>query len=197
MIPWPWPAPADDGKAAHLEIGQALPDIELRSTSGQAISPARLEGRNILFLYTWTGRPGIANPPGWDDIAGSHGSTAQLEGLRNLASSFASLDTAVYGISTQSSDWQRELAARLELNFELLSDDGLGLTHAMRLPTFDAGGTTYLRRLTLSVADGRIDWVFYPVHPPDVHARDVLAWLTDHVGYALEGRINPSALPQR
>ena len=56
---------------------------------------------------------------------------------------------------------------------------------------FDTGGETYLRRLTLSIVDGVIDWVFYPVHPPDTHARDVLAWLTDHVGYALEGRINP------
>lgn len=197
MIPWPWPAPVDDGGAAHLAAGQRIPDIALPSTTGKWVHPARLPGRNILFFYTWTGRPGIANPPGWDDIPGAHGSTPELEGIRNLASSFASLDTAVYAVSTQSTDWQRELVDRLQLNFEVLSDAGLALANALHLPMFRAGELTCLRRLTLSLIDGRIDWVFYPVHPPDAHARDVLAWLTDHVGYELEGRINPSTLPQR
>lgn len=197
MIPWPWPAPVDDGGAAHLAIGQAIADIALPSTSGRTVSPARLPGRSILFIYTWTGRPGLGNPPGWDDIAGAHGSTPELEGVRNLTTSFASLDTAVYALSAQSNEWQRELAGRLRLNFDLLSDEHLAFARAMQLPMFETGGMTYLRRLTLSIVDGRIDWIFYPVHPPDTHARDVLAWLTDHVGYALEGRINPSTLPKR
>lgn len=197
MIPWPWPAPADDGGAAHLAVGMEVPDVELVSTSGERVSPARLRGRTVLFFYTWTGRPGLANPPDWDDIAGAHGSTPQLEGVRNLQSSFASLDTAVYGVSAQSTAWQAEMAARLGLGFDLLSDERLALARALRLPTFETGGVIYLRRLTLSILDGRIDWVFYPVHPPDAHARDVLAWLTDHVGYALEGRINPSLPPVR
>ncbi|CAN0500481.1 unnamed protein product, partial [Phaeothamnion confervicola] len=163
-------------------------------------------GRSILFFYTWTGRPGVPNPPGWDEIPGAHGSTPELEGIRNLATSFASLDTAVYAVSTQTTDWQKELAARLDLNFEVLSDAGLAFARALRLPMFETGGQiggqtgrmTCYRRLTLSLVDGHIDWVFYPVHPPDAHARDVLAWLTDHVGYALEGRINPGmALPPR
>ena len=197
MIPWPWPAPTDDGGAAHLMAGMAVPDIELRTTTGSTVSLARITGRSILFVYPWTGRPGLANPPGWDDIAGAHGSTPELEGVRNLASSFASLDTAVYGLSVQGSEWQAELAKRLGLNFVLLSDELLAFARALGLPTFETGGVTYLKRLTLSIVDGRIDWVFYPVHPPDAHARAVLAWLTDHVGYALEGRINPSTLPLR
>jgi peroxiredoxin len=197
MIPWPWPAPIDDGGALHLHRGMPIPDIALASTGGGEVSLARLPGRTIVFVYPWTGRPGLSNPPGWDDIPGAHGSTPELEGLRNLTTSFASLDTAVYAMSTQTTSWQRELKDRLRLNFELLSDDGLGLVRALRLPTFETGGVTFLRRLTVSILDGQIDWVFYPVHPPDVHARDVLAWLTDHVGYALEGRINPSAIPGR
>lgn len=197
MIPWPWPAPVDDGGARHLSAGLAVPDIALPSSSGGSVSLARLPGRNVVFFYTWTGRPGVANPPGWDDVAGAHGSTPQLEGLRNLATSFASLDTAVHAVSLQSCDWQRELAGRLRLNFPLLSDGGGELAQALRLPTFTLAGATYLKRLTLSINDGRIDWVFYPVHPPDAHAREVLAWLTDHVGYALEGRINPAPSPVR
>ncbi len=197
MIPWPWAPPIDDGGAAHLRIGDALPDIALPSTSGAPVSLARMTGRTIVFVYTWTGRPGLSNPPGWDDVAGAHGSTPELEGVRNLKTSFESLDTSVCAASLQSTAWQGELAARLGLKFPILSDADLKLTRALALPTFETGGETYLRRLTLSVLDGRIDWIFYPVHPPDTHARDVLAWLTDHVGYALEGRINSSTLPSR
>ena len=197
MIPWPWPPPIDDGGASHLRIGDALPNIALPSTTNAPVSLARLTGRNNVFVYPWTGRPGLANPPGWDDIAGAHGSTPELEGVRNLQSSFESLDTHVYALSLQPTDWQQELAGRLDLKFPILSDADGRLTRALSLPTFETGGETYLRRLTLSVLDGRIDWIFYPVHPPDTHARDVLAWLTDHVGYALEGRVNPSTLPRR
>lgn len=197
MIPWPWPAPADDGGATHLAIGNPLPDLPLTSTSGRLVSLARLTGRNLVFVYPWTGRPGLPNPPAWDEIAGAHGSTPELEGVRNLRTSFESLDTGVYALSTQTTDWHREIHNRLRLEFELLSDAASRLTTALRLPTFETGGVTYLRRITLCVIDGRIDWVFYPVHPPDTHARDVLAWLTDHVGYAIEGRINPSTPPRR
>lgn len=191
MIPWPWPAPGDDGGAAHLVPGLAVPDIELPTTSGRSVGLARRTGRTIVFAYTWTGRPGVPNPSGWDDIPGAHGSTPEVEGFRNLHSSFLSLDTAVIGLSTQPVAWQQELRERLRLTYDIASDEGLGLARALALPTFEAGGTTYLRRLTLALRDGRIEYVFYPVHPPDTHARDVLAWLTDAVGYELEGRVNP------
>lgn len=195
MIPWPWPAPPDDGAAAHLTAGISVPEIALPATSGKPVSLARLPGRSIVFVYTWTGRPGVPNPPGWDDIPGAHGSTPQLEGVRNLATSFASLDATVYALSAQASAWQGELSTRLRLNFDVLSDEAGALARALRLPAFETGGVKYLRRLTLSIVDGRIDGVFYPAHPPDTHPRDVLAWFTDHVGYALEGRVNPGMAP--
>ena len=196
MIPWPWPAPEDDGSANHIAPGFRLPEIALPSSTGGTVTLSRSPGRVILFIYTWTGRPGISNPPGWDIIPGAHGSTPQLEGIRNLETSFRSLDTAVFGLSCQSAAWQAELADRLRLSFPLLSDEQLLFADALRLPRFEAGGECFLRRLTLSIIDGVVDWVFYPVHPPDAHARDVLAWLTDHVGYALEGRINPHMAPK-
>ena len=191
MIAWPWPAPQDDGATAHLQRGLAMPDIELVTTSGRKLSLARLSGRTVVFAYTWTGRPGVPNPPDWDVIAGAHGSTPEAEGFRNLHSAFVGLDTAVLGLSTQSTAWQRELVDRLGLTFEIVSDDQLALARALSLPTFRTGGETYLKRSTLVILDGVLESVFYPVHPPDAHARDVLAWLTDHVGYALESRINP------
>ena len=195
MIPWPWPAPVDDGGAAHLVPGLAVPDLELPTTSGRQVNFSRRAGRTIVFAYTWTGRPGVPNPPLWDDIPGAHGSTPQAEAFRNLYSSFSSLDTEVIGLSTQPSAWQSELRERLRLPYEIASDERLAFARALRLPTFATGGVTYLRRLTLALRDGRIEYAFYPVHPPDAHARDVLAWLTDAVGYELEGRINPGMAP--
>lgn len=54
------------------------------------------------------------------------------------------------------------------------------LTHALGLPTFEAGGMTLLKRLALIVDHGMIAKVFYPVFPPDRNAADVLAWLNAH-----------------
>ena len=75
---------ADDGAARHLKRGRRMPDIALPTTAGRSVSFARLPGRTIVYCYPWTGRPGLPNPPGWDDIPGAHGSTPQTEGFRDL-----------------------------------------------------------------------------------------------------------------
>src|SRR5690606_38452146 len=81
---WPYPAPADDGAADHLTLGLVVPDIELPSTDGGAVSLARLDKGAVVFIYPWTGRPGLPNPPGWDEIPGAHGSTPQALGFQDL-----------------------------------------------------------------------------------------------------------------
>jgi peroxiredoxin len=83
----------------------------------------------------------------------------------------------VLALSTQTSDYQREMAERLELPFPVLSDERLELTEALGLPTFETSGWTLLKRLTLVIDDGEIRHVFYPVFPPDSHAAEVLDWL--------------------
>lgn len=176
MSVWPYPAPVDDGGADHL-AGRALPDLALASTRGDLVSPARIAGRLILFAYTWTGRPGLANPPHWDTIPGAHGSTPEAEGFRDLFPEFAARGVAVLGLSTQDRAHQSECASRLRLPFALLSDADLAFARALRLPTFATGGVVYLKRLTLIVRDGVIETTFYPVHPPDRHAAEVLASL--------------------
>jgi peroxiredoxin len=80
-------------------------------------------------------------------------------------------------LSTQDTAYQCELSDRLGVPFAILSDAEFGLQKVLRLPTFDAGGTPYLKRLTIYVRDGRIGHIFYPVHPPETHASEVLAWL--------------------
>ena len=83
----------------------------------------------------------------------------------------------VFGLSTQPTDYQREMAERLRLPFEIVSDEAFELQRALALPTFATGGIHYLKRLTLGIRDGRIERVYYPVDAPAAHAREVCAWL--------------------
>jgi peroxiredoxin len=174
---WPYPAPADDGGARHLAPGLALPDLPLPSTHAASVNLFLRAGRAIVFVYPWAGRPGIPNPPGWDEIPGAHGSTPQAAGFRDLHGEFEARGVGVFGLSGQSQSEQRELAMRLGLPFALLWDERLRFADALRLPRFETGCATYLSRLTLIVSDGYIEAVFYPVHPPDTHAVEVLARL--------------------
>jgi peroxiredoxin len=86
----------------------------------------------------------------------------------------------VYGLSTQTTAYQREMAERLHLPFEVLSDAEFAFVEALRLPTFEAGGMRLVKRLTLIVRDGRVEHVFYPVFPPDQSAEQVIDWLQRH-----------------
>jgi len=90
------------------------------------------------------------------------------------------LKTSIFGLSTQTTEYQQEMAGRLRLPFEILSDSEFKLCDALRLPTFDVDGMRLVKRLTLIVRNGLIEHVFYPVFPPDESADQVVRWLRDH-----------------
>jgi len=172
------PAPTDDGGAAHL-AGMAVPPVGLRATDDTMVTLASLPGRTVVFGYPRTGEPGkIALVDDWDMIPGARGCTPQTCAFRDL---FAELKAAgaahVFGLSTQSNDYQAEMAARLHLPFPVLSDEKLLLTKALKLPVMEVAGLTLIKRIALIIDDGRIRHVFYPVFPPDRNAGDVLEWL--------------------
>ena len=176
-LPADLPVPVDDGAAAHLP-GAALPDIALPGTDGASVSLARLIGRTIVYAYPRTGEPGKANPDGWDQIPGARGCTPQSCAFRDHFAELRRLGVAqLFGLSTQTTAYQTEMAERLHLPFAVLSDDELRLAGALRLPVFEAGGMRLLRRMTLVIDDGRITKVFYPVFPPDRSAQAVIDWL--------------------
>lgn len=172
------PAPSDDGAAAHLS-GASVPPVALPATDGTSVALSSHKGRIVVFAYPRTGQPGKASlVVDWDMIPGARGCTPQTCSFRDL---FADLKQAgaqgVFGLSTQSIAYQREMVERLHVPFAVLSDEKLELTRAMRLPTMQVAGQTLIKRLALVIDDGRITRVFYPVFPPDRNAGDVLAWL--------------------
>jgi peroxiredoxin len=178
-LPSDLPAPDDDGAADHLP-GTAMPHLGLPSTAGREITLDQLgPGRAVLYIYPMTGQPGVDLPEGWNAIPGARGCTPETCGFRDHYAELKAAGAAtVFGLSSQSTDYQAELSERLGLPFEIISDAGHELADALDLPTFTAGDQRLYKRLTLIIADGRIEHVFYPIFPPDEHAADVLAWLS-------------------
>ena len=80
----------------------------------------------------------------------------------------------LFGLSTQDSAYQAEAVLRLHLPYAMLSDRGLALGDALRLPSFEVEGEVLLKRLTLICCDGVIEDVIYPVFPPDENASQVV-----------------------
>ena len=171
------PTPRDDGAARHLD-GMALPAIALPATNGAPVTLGALPGLTVIYAYPRTAAPDGAVPDGWDSIPGARGCTPQSCAFRDHFGELRRLGVAhLFGLSTQDTAYQQEAASRLHLPFPLLSDAELRLVDAMRLPRFETGGMTLLKRLTLVLRDGRIMKVFYPVFPPDRSAADVIGWL--------------------
>lgn len=181
-LPPDLPVPADDGAADHLS-GVAVPELVLPSTLGTDVDLAELaRQRLVAYVYPRTGAPGEPLPQGWDEIPGARGCTPQSCAFRDSEESFSRHGAAVVGISAQSAAEQREFAEREQIPFPLLSDPGLRLAAALRLPTFEAGGTILYRRLTFVAEAGAVVKVFYPVFPPDRNAAEVLTWLRARSG---------------
>jgi peroxiredoxin len=181
-LPAGLPVPEDDGAAAHLP-GAALPALTLGTSDGGRVDLGGLgDGRTVVYLYPLTGRPGVDVPRGWDEIPGARGCSSEACDFRDHFAELREAGAArVYGLSSQDPDYQAEVVERLRLPFAMLSDPGFALAGALGLPTFAAPGHERLyKRLTLVVAAGRIEHVFYPVFPPNRHAQEVLAWLSDH-----------------
>lgn len=156
---------------------QQLPSIALISTQGRIVDLSVELGRAVVFVYPWTGTPGLPDPPDWDTIPGAHGSTPEAAGFAKLWPEFAAAGVAIYGVSGQTPAEQLAFSQRMALPFELLSDHGFAFADALGLPRFETGGITYLKRLTMIVRDGAIDGTVYPVANPAGHAAELLTRL--------------------
>lgn len=178
QLPTDLPVPEDDGGADHLP-GLPLPELSLPSTQdGSFDLRTAPSGRLVAYVYPRTGVPGEPLPDGWDDIPGARGCTPQSCAYRDAVAEFSALGAQIVGISAQSPAEQAEFAEREHIPFPLLSDAGLRLAGALRLPTFEASEMRLYKRLTFVAEAGRIVKAFYPVFPPDHNAGEVLGWLS-------------------
>ncbi len=154
-----------------------LPDVKLPDTAGGTQNMSTLPGRTVLVIYPYTGKPGVPDPPGWDDIPGAHGSTAQLLAYSRSYDDFLNVGVKLFGIGPQHMDWQREFVSRIGLRFPLLSDAERHFANSVNLETFVAGSKTYFRRRTLVTAASTIIHDRRNVAVPEADASDVLRWL--------------------
>jgi peroxiredoxin len=176
-LPTDLPRPSDDGAADHLK-GMRLPNLSLPTTGGRTIQLENLGARRtVIYCYPMTGVPGTPLPEGWDLVPGARGCTPQACNFRDRHKELTQFGVAVYGLSTQSTEYQREMAERNHLPFEILSDSEFRLCDALRLPTFTMAGTRLLKRLTLIIKEGEIEHVLYPVFPSNESADRVIEWL--------------------
>ncbi|GAB2617719.1 putative thiol-specific antioxidant related protein/Peroxidoxin BcpB [Paractinoplanes abujensis] len=155
-------------------VGTSLPTLRFFATDGRPVDPSALgPGRTVIFVYPLTGRPGVDLPRSLLEV---HGARDQALWLRDHHAEILAAGAArVYGLSAQSTGYQRELVHRLQLPYPLIPDPRLTLASALGLPTLAAG--TLYDRLTLIVTDDVVEHVFHPIHDPASHALDVIRWL--------------------
>lgn len=183
LVPLPrdLPRPVDDGATDHLP-GRQLPGIELVSTDGESIDLGALgSGRTLIYVFPMTGSPDHDIPDGWDDIPGARGCSPQNCDIRDHYADLLNVGIdRVYGLSSQPIAYQKRLVEALHLPYPLLTDDAFRLAANPGLPVLSAGDLSVYRRQSLIVRGSTIEHVFYPVFPPDRHARTVLEWLRSH-----------------
>ena len=178
-LPKDLPIPQDDGACHHL-VGMSLPKVELSSTNDRLVN-LTLEAQNptILFFYPRTGEPSKPAPADWDLIPGARGCTPQSCGFRDIYCEFQKSGFKIYGISSQSTEYQKEFVIRNHIPFEILSDYHFVLVENLKLPTFKYDGMRLIKRLALILNKGKIEKVFYPVFPPNKNAETVLNWIKE------------------
>jgi peroxiredoxin len=176
QLPTDLPVPQDDGACNHL-VGMPLPNVALLATDGSMVNLSQLAGRLVIYCYPMTGQPNVPLPEGWDQIPGARGCTPQSCAFRDHYQELQALNANVFGLSVQSTEYQREMATRLHLPFQVLSDEQYQFQKALNLPTFVAAGMTLLKRVTFISHQGRIEAVHYPIFPSDSDP----AWVLDYL----------------
>ncbi len=134
----------------------------LQSTDGTSADVAGLAGNWVIYIYPLTARTDVPLPDRWEGIPGACGCTPQSCSFRDHYAELKALNTGVFGLSGQTSEYHREARDRMHLPFQLLSDSTLLLKSAMRFPTLTVAGMELFKRLTLIAHDGQIEKIFSP-----------------------------------
>ena len=172
------PVPQDDGACDYL-IGTTIPDIELPTTNNDCVNLAKQPRTTVIYCYPMTGKPDVALPDGWDKIPGARGCTPQSCSFRDHYAELSQLGADVFGISTQDTQYQKEMVERLHLPFPVISDAEFKFCDTLNIPTFNVDGKKLMKRVTIITHKGNIKAVHYPVFPSDADPQWVISYLTE------------------
>lgn len=171
------PTPKKNVSLEHLN-NFLIPEIKLLSTNKEEVNLSKLVGFSIIYIYPMTGRPDIALPKGWDEIPGARGCTPQSCSFRDNFSELKRLNVKnIFGLSSQTTEYQKEMVERLNLPYPILSDEKLKFANSLKLPIFKVENMNLIERVTLILDNNKIIKCFYPVFPPDQNVNDVIFWL--------------------
>jgi peroxiredoxin len=176
-LPTNLPKPNQDGACDHL-LNAKIPNISLPTQDGILLKLSRNDTfRLIVYCFPMTGHPDRPLPDNWDIIPGARGCTSQTCSFRDHYDQLIVQNALPIGLSTQSVEDLKEMSLRLQVPYDVVSDQQLLLASALKLPTFSIGEKKFIKRLTLIIEQSMIKHVFYPVFPPDRHIKEVLEWL--------------------
>ena len=155
-----------------------FPNISLPNQDGNLLNLHRLDTfRMILYFYPMTGRPDRPLPDNWNNIPGAKGCTIETCSFRDNYDEMISLNAVPIGISTQKIEDNKEMTTRLNIPYDVLSDDKLKFQKAINLPIFSIKDNNYFKRLTLIIEKKIIKKIFYPIYHADKHIDEVIQWL--------------------
>jgi thioredoxin-dependent peroxiredoxin len=152
-----------------VEEGQAAPEFELPSESGERVSLSSLRGRPVvLYFYPKDDTPGC---------------TTQACGLRDSYDAFRQRGAVVLGVSPDDESSHQKFKTKYGLPFSLLADCGheVAERYGVWVERNAYGRKSMgIKRSTFVIdADGRVAKAFYGVKP-EGHAELVLAALPNN-----------------
>jgi thioredoxin-dependent peroxiredoxin len=142
-----------------LNAGDAAPDFELQTDTGDRVSSTTLKGKPIvLFFYPKDDTPGC---------------TIECKEFRDARDAFKER-AFVFGISPDDVTSHQAFRDKYALNFSLLSDVGHQVAERFGAWGVRKSGNEGIFRTTFIIIDGKISKVFADVKP-EGHAAEVLA----------------------
>ena len=176
-LPTNLPKLEQDGACDHL-LNSTIPDISLPTQNSNFLKLNRSDTfRLVLFCYSMTGHPERPLPLNWDTIPGARGCTSQNCSFRDNYDNLVNANSLPVGVSTQSIEDIKEMTTRLQIPYDVVSDQELILVSAIKLPTFTIDNKIFLKRVTMIIEKSIIKKVFYPIFSPNFHVNEVLEWL--------------------
>lgn len=162
------------GDLNYFWVGLPLPTLPIPATNGKEITLAAsidhpIDGPVVVYCYPQINGFDTACPE-------VDGGTKQTCVFRDRFEEFKKLGITIYGLSTEDTEYQKEVVQRLALPFDLLSDSDLSVSDTLVLPRFEIDGKFFLKHMTFIVEKNRVVKIFDPVAVPEKNAEDVLAW---------------------